>query len=75
MSVNYAYAYAKINNSTNMCVGVVDTTNPTMDGSTNGVITYVMISEYNEDYILKYYNWDNGKFYYDAEYTQEFIPE
>ena len=71
--VNYAYKYAEIDDATNMCVGVVDTSSPNLAGSTGGGTTYVAIDVYDEEFILKFYNWDNGKFYYDPEYTEEYI--
>lgn len=65
----FQFIYARIDPSDNMCIEVVDTTN---DYSMNP--DYIPLTEYNEEYLFKYYNWDNGKFYYDPEYTQEFIP-
>lgn len=65
--INYQYNYAEIDPTDNMCVGVYTATcqsdNP----------YWVEIPVYDEEYCVKYYNWDNGKFYYDAEYTQEYI--
>lgn len=67
MAVNYAYNYAEIDPSTNMCVGfhsaTYESTNP----------NWVLVPVYDPEYCFKYYNWDDGKFYYDAEYTQEYI--
>lgn len=65
----YQYCYAEIDPATNMCVAVYTCTYQSTDPN------WVEIPEYNDDYCFKYYNWDNGKFYYDAEYTQEFISE
>ena len=65
--MNYQYNYAEINPADNMCIGVHTCTYQTDDP------TWVEIPVYDEEYCLKYYNWDNGKFYYDAEYTQEYI--
>lgn len=64
----YYYNFAEIDPSTNMCVGVYTTTTDDSD-----VPNIVPILVYDPEYICKYYNWDNGKFYYDAEYTQEYI--
>ena len=69
MAVNYAYNYAEIDPSTNMCLGVHTTSHPSDDPN------WVEIPEYNDVYIFTYYNWSDGKFYYDAEYTQELIIE
>ena len=73
MSLMYAYKFAEIDDATSMCVGVLTTSDPSQEGPTLSGTTYVPIPVYDEEYILKYYNWDNGKFYYDAEYTQEYI--
>jgi hypothetical protein len=67
MAINYAYAFAEIDNETNMCVGVVDTTNPEYDGYQTGVSFYVRIPVYDEEYCFKYYL--NGNWYEDAEGT------
>lgn len=67
MSFNYAYHYAEIDPTTNMCVGVLTTSDDTFSGN------YVPIPVYDEEYCFKYYNWDDGKFYYDAAYTQEYV--
>lgn len=67
MAMNYEYNYAEIDPATNMCIGVYSgtaiSTNP----------TWVAISVNDPEYICKFYNWGNGKFYYDPEYTQEYI--
>ena len=67
MATLYYYNYAEIDPSTNMCVGV--STNTFEADNPN----FVEIPVYDEEYCFKYYNWDNGKFYYDPEYTQEYI--
>ena len=69
MAMTYAYNFAEIDPETNMCVGVMSTSNPAQGNEPN----WVEIPVNDEDYICKYYNWDNGKFYYDPEYTQEYI--
>lgn len=68
MAVNYYYNFAEIDPATNMCIGVYSTTS---DDSSNE--NWVAIPVYDEEYAFKYYNWDNQKFYYDPEYTQEYI--
>lgn len=65
--INYQYNYAEIDPTDNMCVGVHTGTVP----SSNPY--WVEIPVYDEEYCVKYYNWDDGKFYYDPEYTQEYI--
>jgi len=67
MAVNYEYNYAEIDPETNMCIGVYTGTIPSENPY------WVEVPYYNDEYMLKYYNWDDGKFYYDAEYTQEFV--
>lgn len=67
MSLNYYYNYAEIDELTNMCIGVY-----TMTSEADNP-TFVPIPVYDEEFITKYYNWDNEKFYYDPEYTQEYI--
>lgn len=71
--INYAYAYAEIDNITGMCLGVVDTSDADFAGPTAGGTTYISIPEYSEEYLFKYYSFDAEKWYYDAEMTQEFI--
>ena len=74
MAVNYYYNYAIVDRATMMCMEVRGSTLDQSDASDEYEI-YVSIPEYNEEYVFKYYNEADGKFYYDAEYTQEFIPE
>ena len=69
MAINYAYNFAEIDPTTNMCIGVMSTS----DASNANNPNFVEIPVYDEDYVMKYYNWDNAKFYYDAAYTQEYI--
>ena len=70
-SMNYAYTYAKIDIATNMCIGVQSRTLeiPADELPSN----WVELPVNDPEYFAKYYNWDDGKFYYDAEYTQEYI--
>ena len=70
--VNFAYAYAEVDNATNMCIGVVDTSDPDMAGPTAGGTTYVAIPDYNEDYIFKYYI--DGVWYEDSAGTVPYNP-
>lgn len=75
MALEYAYAYAEIDNASNMCIGLLDSSNPNMAGPTGLGTTYIVIPEYNEEYFMKYYSFDTEKWYYDADMTQEFIIE
>ena len=68
MAVNYYYNYARIDLNTGMCLGVQSTTVDCSDDP-----EMIEIPVYDENYLMKYYNFDDGKFYYDAEYTQEYI--
>ena len=75
MAINYAYMYAVIEDeTTGECIEVQDTTNFIL------ARTHVPITEFNEDYILKYYwplpndpvtSFDDfqGLWYEDAEHT------
>lgn len=69
MALNYYYNYAEIDPDTNMCIGI-QTTSLNCDGEAN----LVRIATYIDDYVEKYYDWNTGKWYYDAEMTDEWIP-
>lgn len=69
MAVNYYYNFAEIDLDINMCVGILSTSNPNQNPS-----IYVPIATYSDEYLEKYYDWDTGKWYYDAEMTSEWIP-
>nr|DAH21778.1 MAG TPA: hypothetical protein [Caudoviricetes sp.] len=76
MAENYAYAYAIINLTTGKCFQVDDTTDYIVDDQ------YVPISEYNGNYLFKYYypipsgvtSFDDftGQWYYDEAHTRVF---
>ena len=66
MAVNYYYNYAEIDPDTNMCVGVQSTTVECTEDP-----TLVEIPVYDEEYIMKYYNWEDGKFYLEPTYETE----
>lgn len=72
MSINYYYNFALIDRATNMCMEVRTCTDDESESSNENTL-YVPIPEYSEEYLLKYYNEADGKFYYDAEFTQEFV--
>lgn len=68
MAVNYAYNYAEVDNVIGMCVGIITTGDPDMDGWVSGIgTTYVAIPVYDPEYLMKYYI--NGNWYEDAEGT------
>jgi hypothetical protein len=71
--VNYYYNFALVDRETMICMEVRSTTDDE-SGCSDEYTLYVVIPEYNEEYIFKYYNEATGKFYYDAEMTEEFIP-
>lgn len=66
MSVQYQYNYARVD-ETGFCYEVCSST------SVNEGDDYIEISEYNEDYLFKYYI--NGAWYEDAEATIPWSPE
>lgn len=67
----YAYNYAHIDED-NMCDEVVTRTKE-IDTVANP--DWIVIPTYNEEYIMKYYNRENGKWYVDAAFTTEWIPD
>lgn len=68
MAAQYAYHYAQID-ETGYCYGVIDTTR-----NYDGVEGYVAIPTDSDEYLEKYYNVADGKWYYDAEFTNEWTP-
>ena len=68
MAVQYAHNYAIIE-SDGLCVEVCSTSR-----NCDGMEGYISIPEYNEEYIDKYYNINDGKWYEDADFTVEWIP-
>ena len=67
----YAYNYALIDAIDSMCIEVKTTTR---EIDTTEHPEYVVIPTYNEEYLFKYYNFDNQKWYEDADFTIEWIP-
>lgn len=66
----YQFIYAVIDPTLgDMCVGVQDTTLESTDPN------LIRIPYDNGEYLFKYYNRSNGKWYEDAEFTIEWIPE
>lgn len=64
----YAYNYAKID-ETGYCYEIYSTSR-CYDGEEG----YIRIPELLDDYLEKYYNVADGKWYYDAEFTIEWTP-
>jgi hypothetical protein len=70
---NYQYNYAIIERTSKMCMEVRTSSHDQSDSSNDEWI-FVTIESYNEEYLFKYYNEADGKFYWDDAFTQEFIP-
>jgi hypothetical protein len=66
MAQNYAYAYAQIDLTTGMCLGVSSCSTPLNDPA------FIEIPTYDEGYVFKYYI--NGTWYEDAAGTIPYIP-
>lgn len=62
-----AFLYAVIDGN-NCCVSVQTTSYEVP------LNTYIPISVFTYDYMGKYYNRENGKWYYESEFVTEFIP-
>ena len=61
MAVNYAYNYAQIDPSTNMCIQVTSMSGP------SSLPDFIEIPVYDEEYLFKYYI--DGNWYEDAAGT------
>lgn len=68
MAQQFLYYWAVIE-SDGLCLEVCDSTIDYSD-----VDNYIAIPEYNEDYLFKYYNRADGKWYTDAAFTDEWTP-
>ena len=66
----YAYTYAIIDTTDNMCVEVRTQTN---EVDTTAHPEYIPIPSYNEEYIMKYYSYETQKWYEDTAFTIEWI--
>lgn len=64
-----AYNYAIID-ETGWCYEVCTTSR-----NCDGMEGYIAISTYNPDYLDKYYNIADGKWYLEESFTTEWIPE
>lgn len=69
MAILYAYNYALID-ETGWCYEVRSSSR-CYDGEEG----YISIPSYDDSYMDKYYNVADGKWYYDAEFTNEWVPE
>lgn len=67
--LTYAYNYAQIDASTNMCIGVHTSTTQQEDPY------WVEIPAYDDVFVFKYYNFDDQKWYNDSAMTDEFVYE
>lgn len=68
MAQQYAYNYAIID-ETGYCYEIYTTTR-----NYDGEEGYIEVPEYNDEYLEKYYNVNDGKWYEDAEFTIEWTP-
>lgn len=71
MALNFQYYYAEIILSTGLCRAVMDTTDyydPAIYPE------YIPIPEYNEGYLMKYYNQADGKWYLESTFETEWSP-
>ena len=66
MSINLQYDYAQVLES-GECVGVI-TSSDVIDHP-----WYILIPDNNNDYIGKWYNRSDEKWYYESEFINEFI--
>ena len=69
MAAQYAYNYALIDEN-GWCYEVRSSTISYDDWE-----DCIPIPSYDDRYMEKYYNRANGKWYHDAEFTNEWIPE
>lgn len=68
MSQLLQYNYAAIDTASGICLGCLTTSDEINHEA------YVLIPEYNEDYIDKYYNLNGDqKWYWDAAFTQLWV--
>lgn len=67
----YGYYYAIIRLDTGLCIEVKDTTNYYDPAE---YPEYIAIPEYNEAYLMKYYNQADQKWYLDSAFSTEWTP-
>lgn len=60
------YAYCQINLETGECTACMTTSYQI------NMAGYILVPRANDAYIGKYYNFEDGNFYYDPEFTQIF---
>lgn len=68
MAQQFTYNYAIIDLETGLCMETRSTSSERTEEE------FIPIPEYNTDYIFKYYNRENGKWYEDAAFTTEWSP-
>lgn len=66
--VRLQYYYAEIDPTDGFCFGVMTSITPFEDEY------HVPIEDLNEDYLMKYYNKADGKWYLEASFTTEWTP-
>lgn len=71
MAQQYQYAYAVIDPADNMCFEVLDTTD---EYPSDEYPNHIPVPEADGNYLWKYYNRENGKWYTDAAFTNEWTP-
>ena len=64
MSINLQYNYANVDVETNRCVSCMTCSYEIP------LSNYILVPYATNDYIDKYYNFDNQLWYWDAEFTQ-----
>ena len=64
MSINLQYNYANVDPETGLCGSCMTYSNQVP------LSNYIEVPYATDDYIGKYYNFDNGLWYWDAEFTQ-----
>ena len=71
MALNYEYSYAVIDLETGECLHVFSDSEQ-LDISSNPEI--IVIPEYEEEYLYKWYNQSDKKWYNESTFETEYIP-
>lgn len=72
MAINYAYAYAEIDDASHLCIGLYTSTRSDEAGPTNAGTTIISLPAYDDGYLMKYYI--DGNWYEDAAGTIPWAP-